>query len=217
MYKRISTASTKHPGHRSVRELLDSFEVTGPDGCHRCLVHPPLWESVLTFLHRNPVRRLPAPVLAVVLRRLFLVLDYLHTECKIIHTGIFQSIHTETQVHPRITYTNPLGADIKADNMMFGIEDDTVFTAFEEQELAEPSPRKLMDGDRAIYVSRELRMPKEWGAPVLCDFGSAVPGDVEHFEDVQPDIYRAPEVILEAPWSYEIDIWNAGCMVGPGM
>lgn len=96
---------------------------------------------------------------------------------------------------------------------MFGIEDDSVFTAFEEQELLEPSPRKLMDGDRIIYVSRELQMPKKWGLPVLCDFGSAVPGDMEHSEDVQPDIYRAPEVILEAPWSYEIDIWNAGCMV----
>ena len=56
-------------------------------------------------------------------------------------------------------------------------------------------------------------MPKKWDAPVLCDFGSAVPGDVEHLEDVQPDAYRAPEVILEAPWSYQIDIWNAGCMV----
>ncbi|KAK0754519.1 kinase-like domain-containing protein [Schizothecium vesticola] len=189
MYRRITAASTRHPGRRSVREVLDSFEVTGPDGCHRCLVHPPLWESVLTFLFRNPVRRLPAPVLAVVLRRLFLALDFLHTECKIIHT------------------------DMKAANIMFGIEDDSVFAVFEDQELLDPSARKLVDGDRTIYMSRELQMPKKWGAPVLCDFGSAVPGDMEHSEDVQPDVYRAPEVILEAPWSYQIDIWNAGCMI----
>lgn len=56
-------------------------------------------------------------------------------------------------------------------------------------------------------------MPKRLGAPVLCDFGSAVPGDQIHREDIQPGIYRAPEVILEAPWSYGVDIWNAGCMV----
>jgi serine/threonine-protein kinase SRPK3 len=90
MYKRISSSSTKHPGRGAVRELLDSFDVPGPDGCHRCLVHPPLWESVLTFLHRNPVRRLPAPVLAFVLRRLLLALDFLHTECQIIHTGAYE-------------------------------------------------------------------------------------------------------------------------------
>lgn len=63
------------------------------------------------------------------------------------------------------------------------------------------------------YVSRELRMPRNWGAPVLCDFGSAVPGGTEHTEDIQPNIYRAPEVILEVPWTYSVDIWNVGCMV----
>lgn len=96
---------------------------------------------------------------------------------------------------------------------MFGIDDDSVFTAFEKQELLDPSPRKEIDNNRLIYLSRELRMPKKWGAPVLCDFGSAVAGDEEHFEDVQPDVYRAPEVILKASWSYPIDMWNAGCMV----
>lgn len=89
MYKRISSSVAKHPGRGAVRELLDYFDVDGPDGSHRCLVHPPLWESVLTFLQRNPVGRLPAPVLAFVLRRLFLALDFLHTECKIIHTGAY--------------------------------------------------------------------------------------------------------------------------------
>ncbi|RGP76942.1 cmgc srpk kinase [Fusarium longipes] len=86
--------------------------------------------------------------------------------------------------------------DIKADNIMFDIRDDSVLTAFGEQELNDPSPRK-----------------EEWGAPILCDFGSAVVGDIEHTEDIQPDIYRAPEVILEAPWTYQDDIWNTGCMI----
>lgn len=95
---------------------------------------------------------------------------------------------------------------------MFGIGDDTVFVDFEEKELQTPCPRKELDG-RTIYVPRELKMPKTWGAPVLCDFGSAMPGGIEHLEDIQPNIYRAPEVILEASWTYSADIWNVGCMV----
>ena len=95
---------------------------------------------------------------------------------------------------------------------MFGIGDDSVFANFEKQELQHPSPRKEIDG-RPIYTARELEMPKEWGAPVLCDLGSAVSADLEHTEDIQPDIYRAPEVIIEAPWTYKVDIWNVGCMV----
>ncbi|KAH1505499.1 hypothetical protein KXX06_009919 [Aspergillus fumigatus] len=72
---------------------------------------------------------------------------------------------------------------------MFGIADDSVFSEFEENELQFPCPRKELDG-RTIYVSRELRMPRNWGAPVLCDFG-----------------------ILEVPWTYSVDIWNVGCMI----
>jgi serine/threonine-protein kinase SRPK3 len=108
------------------------------------------------------------------------------------------------------THTCP---DIKAGNIMFGVEDATVFEKFEQAELEHPTPRKENDG-RIIYLSRDLEMPSNLGLPVLCDFGSAVWGEEEHEEDVQPDVYRSPEVILKIPWSYEIDIWNVGCMVG---
>lgn len=102
--------------------------------------------------------------------------------------------------------------DIKADNIMFGTEDNTIFEEFEKEELRNPTPRKEIDG-RVIYVSRQLQFPQRLAPPVVCDFGSAVLGDKEHDEDVQPDVYRSPEVILKVPWSYQIDIWNVGCMV----
>ncbi|KAL2824859.1 kinase-like domain-containing protein [Aspergillus cavernicola] len=172
MYKRIERGSKSHPGHSAVRSLLVSFDVDGPEDKHRCLVHPPLWESVLTFLHLNPAQRLPAPVLAFVLKCLFLALDYLHTEFQIIHA---------------------------------------VFSNFTQNKLQTPCPRKELDR-KTIYVSQELRMPRKWGAPVLCDFGSAIPGGIEHLEDIQPNIYRAPEVILEVPRTYSVDIWNVRCM-----
>lgn len=104
-------------------------------------------------------------------------------------------------------------SDIKADNIMFGIRDDSVFTDFEESELQHPVPRKEVDKDgRIIYTSQELKIPKRVGAPVLCDFGSAMLGQY-HSVFVQPMIYRAPEVILGIPWTYSADIWNVGCMV----
>ena len=87
MYRHMEKSQTSHPGRDVIRTLLDTFDIDGPQDKHRCLVHPPLWESVLAFLRRNPVERLPSPVIAVVLHRLFLALDYLHTECQISHTG----------------------------------------------------------------------------------------------------------------------------------
>ncbi|PLB47751.1 kinase-like protein [Aspergillus steynii IBT 23096] len=190
IYEHIKQSKTAHPGRDVIRTLLDTFYINGPQDKHRCLVHPPLWESVLAFLRRNPVERLPSPVIAVVLHRLFLALDFLHTECQIAHT------------------------DIKADNIMFGINDNSVFTDFEAYELQRPVPRKEVDLDgRTIYMSQELKIPKRISSPILCDFGSAVHGAQHHSVFIQPQIYRAPEVILGIPWTFSADIWNVGCMI----
>lgn len=104
--------------------------------------------------------------------------------------------------------------DIKADNIIFGAADDTVFREFEMRELENPSPRKVIDEKRLIYTSRELNIPKDYDPPVLCDFGSVVCREKTDTQSVvQPALYRAPEVILGVPWNYKIDIWNVGCMV----
>ena len=81
------SSKSKHPGRETVRSLLDSFKVTGPDGEHHCLIHPPLWDSVKGLMGRNPIGRLPAPAVGIILQRLFMALDFLHTECHLIHSG----------------------------------------------------------------------------------------------------------------------------------
>ena len=102
--------------------------------------------------------------------------------------------------------------DIKTDNILQEIEDESILTDFEKAEFEHPSPRKV-DGDRTIYTTRRLGFPKTAGHPVLSDFGSARFGNVVNNDDIQPELYRAPEVILELKWSYSVDIWNVGVMV----
>lgn len=88
MYKRVEQAAASgHPGRRSIRNFLDAFDIAGPDDRHRCLVHQPLWDSLRGLSYRNPVEKLPAPIVATALHRLLLALDYLHTECHMAHTG----------------------------------------------------------------------------------------------------------------------------------
>lgn len=113
-------------------------------------------ESVLDLKHRNPIQRLPASVVAFILKRLFHALDLLHNECRIAHT------------------------DIKEAKILLGA-DDSVLQDFECEQLRNPCPRKQLS-EGTVYRSRELNMPRAIGEPMLCDFGSAVPlyNGVEH-------------------------------------
>ncbi|KAL8788594.1 MAG: hypothetical protein Q9195_007238 [Heterodermia aff. obscurata] len=108
----------------------------------------------------------------------------------------------------------PMLENITAWNILFGLQDKSIADEFVKAEQEYPSARKEMQG-YTVYASRALDAPssKSIGLPLLSDFGAAVSGDIEHHRDVQPNVYKAPEVCLKAPWSYSIDIWNVGCLV----
>lgn len=91
-----------------------------------------------------------------------------------------------------------------------GIHNSSVFAKFEQYETENPVPRKELDG-RTIYLSRPMPLTK--GLPALSDLSEARFGGSEHTDDIMPDVYRAPEVVLGMPWSYPIDIWSVGMVV----
>ncbi|CAN9350275.1 unnamed protein product [Alternaria alternata] len=188
MYSILSKGNASHPGYNHVRTALDLFSIPRQGGDHRCLVQKPMWDSFKDLLNRNPAHRFTDELLRAGLSQVFLALDYLHTEAKIIHT------------------------DIKADNIFIEIEDQDILKAFVDAEMTNPSPRKVVDG-KPIYATRQFELPKEYGRVVLGDFGSAVRGDKPQIHDAQPDVYRCPEVMLKTEWGYPADIWNVGAML----
>lgn len=95
---------------------------------------------------------------------------------------------------------------------MLGIEDESMLAEFEEGEKFNPSPRKVV-GNRVIYASRELKTTDNYGRPVLCDFGQAHFGSTHYGGDIQPYIYRAPEILLRTTWDEKVDIWNLAVLV----
>ncbi|KAL8875344.1 MAG: hypothetical protein Q9192_009061, partial [Flavoplaca navasiana] len=75
------------------------------------------------------------------------------------------------------------------------INDKSIIQKFVEAEQEHPSARKDVRG-YTVYASRAFDSPsgKSIGEPRLSDFGSAVSGEIKHDEDVQPNVYRAPEI-----------------------
>ncbi|CAG8265020.1 unnamed protein product [Penicillium nalgiovense] len=98
---------------------------------------------------------------------------------------------------------------------MIGTSDSSIFTDWAKLGQEKPCSRKVVDG-HTIYESQSFSLrdkaQSKYGLPVLSDFGEARIGKV-HRGLIQPDLYRAPEVILGMEWTSKVDIWNVGTLV----
>ncbi|OJJ44440.1 hypothetical protein ASPZODRAFT_71973 [Penicilliopsis zonata CBS 506.65] len=200
----ITQLNPAHRGRTILRTSLDDFEVTGPKAKHMCLVYEPMREPFWIFQRRFVDRRLPLPIAKAYIYFFLVGLDYLHSERKVVHT------------------------DLKLGNILMSFENEKVLTTFIERK--QPMQFKV-DGDsgRTVY-----RCHNDFGAldarefknmiPKIADFGLAtrldtlstlngMAGEQLGIYPIQPDYYRAPEVILGCGWDFKADIWNFGVLL----
>lgn len=83
----LAACRTDHPGKQLVRNMIDSFEITGPKGSHQCVVQDPLLTSLLHFQATLNPMSLTEALIKGALQQLLLALDFLHTEAHVVHTG----------------------------------------------------------------------------------------------------------------------------------
>ncbi|KAK2757686.1 hypothetical protein FQN54_004655 [Arachnomyces sp. PD_36] len=176
------SAESEHSGRHDIRKLLSSFEIQGSKGKHMCIVHQALGITMERLLDFLPNRSLGLGEIKTFLRQLLIGLDFLHTEAGVIHT------------------------DIQLKNLLLPVGDPLHYEEFEEGEYNDPAYRKILK-DRTIYGTRYMSQ-KPQGHPLICDFGEARFFDQEHDDDIMPDIYRAPEVVMHMNWNYKVDIWS---------
>ncbi|KAG0648290.1 Serine threonine-kinase SRPK [Hyphodiscus hymeniophilus] len=192
----INKSLTKDPslaGFAFVRAAFDDFVAIGPTGtAHSCLVFEAMREPLSQFQHRLVGDSVPPQLLKVYVDFILQGLDYLHSECQIIHT------------------------DLKADNIMMSFEDPSVIDEYVNAQSDHPMPRKIVN-DRNIYLSHNNfgALKSYWILPKIADFGLAHRRDGEKplRHPIQPPLYHAPEVLLGVPWSYSADIWSLGVML----
>jgi non-specific serine/threonine protein kinase len=94
-------------------------------------------------------------------------------------------------------------ADLQLKNLLLPGPETRYLARFEKAEVTDPSPRKMLK-DRTIY--KALSFIPRGGLSLLADFGKARMADKEHNEDIVPNVYRAPEVMLRSSWDYKVDI-----------
>lgn len=87
--QRITGADPRHPGYRHVLGLLDHFVHSGPHGNHVCLIHEVMCRNLHEFSFHFEYRQLPLEMVKEVARQMLKGLDYLHSSCGVIHTGMY--------------------------------------------------------------------------------------------------------------------------------
>lgn len=90
IYKHMNQVESTHPGRNFIRQLLDHFYIQGPHGRHVCLVHEPLGMSADLLVKLSPGQAMTLDAMKAGIRQLLIALDFLHSECHIIHTGRYQ-------------------------------------------------------------------------------------------------------------------------------
>ncbi|GAB1196237.1 hypothetical protein APSETT444_005505 [Aspergillus pseudonomiae] len=100
--------------------------------------------------------------------------------------------------------------DLQLKNPLLPAGDPQTFSNIEEAQIKAPSPRKMLPCGREIYLS-QLLIPGN-GLPLLSDFGEARFGNVEHHDDIMPNVYRACEVVLKMNWDCKVYIWSVATM-----
>lgn len=86
--KAVRDSDPENPRRNKTVQLLNDFKISGVNGTHVCMVFEVLGHNLLKLILKSNYRGIPLPNVKSIIRQVLEGLDYLHTECSIIHTDI---------------------------------------------------------------------------------------------------------------------------------
>ncbi|XP_028795359.1 SRSF protein kinase 1 [Neltuma alba] len=202
---------------KCVVHLIDHFKHTGPNGQHLCMVLEFLGDSLLRLIRYNRYKGLPLSKVREICKCILIGLDYLHRELGIIHSDLkpenillFSSI--DASKDPVRSGLSPI-LERPEGNSTSGV------TSLVEKRLKRRARRavaKISEKRDSMGGAGEAGKSERnvEGIDVRCkivDFGNACWSGKQIAEEIQTRQYRAPEVILQAGYSFSVDMWSFAC------
>ncbi|XP_010891689.3 SRSF protein kinase 3 isoform X2 [Esox lucius] len=178
--------TTRHPNRQRIVQLLDEFKVAGVNGVHRCLVLELLGPDLRCWqlCFGNP--GLPLSCVKQVISQVLQALDYLHIQCKIIHT------------------------DIKPENILLCLKEQDP----EQTAGGSACPALSVRGTESASRAEDPAAPSHPTEITvkIADLGSSC-WVYKHFcEEIQTRQYRSLEVLLGSDYGPPADIWSVACL-----
>lgn len=202
---------------KCIVRLVDHFKHTGPNGQHLCMVLEFLGDSLLRLIKNNRYRGIELNKVKEICVCILTGLDYLHRELGIIHTDLkpenillFSTI--DPAKDPVRSGTSPI-LERPEGNPNGGVTMSIIEKKLKKRAkraVAKISARRSSMGGPVTPKSDK----SVDGIDVRCkvvDFGNACWADKQFTEDIQTRQYRAPEAILQAGYSFSVDMWSFAC------
>jgi len=190
--------------------LLDHFIHFGPNGHHECMVFELLGSNLLDLIRIYHYRGIPVRIVKYITKQILIALDFIHRVCGVIHTDlkpenvllgmtITEELYRPDR-HPSSSSSATASKEVKVKEGEGESKPEKVDSEKEKVETPAASAKTVPPFEELYKV-------------YLADFGNANWIKKHFTDDIQTRQYRAPEVILGAPWSTTVDLWSLACMV----
>lgn len=211
--------ASHHPRSPHVVQLLDHFDITGPNGFHTCLVYGLLGPSIPSAIDAHfSAGRLPGRLAKLIAKQSLAGLIDLHQR-NIGHGG--------TVTHPRGDENEQCSprVDLHTRNLAFAmpcldkVNENVFFEILGKPEIGHVERRDGKDLERSVprYVVKPTSYQNFfWNSPQsikILDFGESFLCTAAPHTLHTPLPVRAPEVIFQDRIDYHADLWSMGCMV----
>ncbi|TQW02026.1 protein kinase [Cordyceps javanica] len=106
--------NSSHEGRKFLLKLIEQFNHRGPNGDHVCLVSDVLGHHLGFQAAKYKYGRLPVRAVKEIVRQLLTGLDFLHTECGVIHTDLKPTNIVLDLENPNDVITTPLVSEMES-------------------------------------------------------------------------------------------------------
>lgn len=205
--------------------MKDSFEISGPNGKHECLVLEMLGPSVADYLDAHSLdERLPGELAKRVVKQTLLGLAFLHGRgiahggmlpmlqypsfpfiCQILIILVILDLHTRN-----LAFTIPSLQTLREEDFLhkLGRPETAPIHRTDNQPLESNLPRYLV---RPTSYHQDIET--FFGPIKIVDFGQSFLRNESPDTLHTPFPYRAPEIIFRDKLDYRVDLWSMACLV----
>lgn len=231
MLKAIKSGSSQSLGYNRLVHLIDEFQISGINGTHICMVFEVLGFNLLHMIKKTDYKGLGLQLVKKISRDILEGLQYLHSNCGIIHTDIkpenVMAVIGESHVRNMVRQINQLMSENSRlpKSMSCNVSQNRLqmhrrWLKNHLEAAQQPTSIHHVAQSDLNHLEEET-LPSEFSIEdwiradyKIVDFGNAIfLKEQSCNSDIQTRQYRSIEVLMGLPFNYSTDIWSTACMI----